>query len=268
MRNGVEYPADIERGLNRQLNFGLSRLGGFLAAFFPSLIFVEQDLGQFGVERMAGTRGHDVRLQRDAEQCDVADDIEDLVAHEFVGETERLFRDDLVTLDHDGAIERTTLDLAQLDELLDILVDGKGARRRHLRDVDIGIDGQREMLGMNAAIIRTRAGNLQAIKGQRDDRGITPGNRDRLGEREILALRLLLHRFTLLDKFHELPGRAVHDRRFTRIHFNKDVVDTAAAQGAQHMLDRMDFGMALLDGRSPHEVGDQIDPGFDLRVPV
>ena len=99
----LEDALDIERRLTRLRGPGGGGL--LLRTLLPFLQLLKEDLRELGVDRMAGARGDDVRLERHAEQENVADDIEDLVADELVLEAQRLLRDDLVALDDDGAVE-------------------------------------------------------------------------------------------------------------------------------------------------------------------
>jgi len=68
---------------------------------------------------------HNVRLKRFSEQGNVADDIENLVAHKFVWKPERLLGQNLISLDNDSRVEAAALNLAHLQKRLDVLVDGK-----------------------------------------------------------------------------------------------------------------------------------------------
>ena len=78
----------------------------------------------------------------------------------------------------------------------------------------------------------------------------------------------MLHRLSLLDQLHELPGGAVHDRGLAGVHLDQEVVDPAATEGTEDMLDSVDLGVSLLDGGGAHQVRDQVDPGLDLGVAV
>ena len=219
---------------------------------------------------MPGTDRDDMGMERPAEQQDVADDIQNLVTNKFVGKAERLFRDDLVPLQNDGAIETPTLDLAHLDQLLDILIDRERPGRRDLGRVDFRIDRDRKVLGMDAAIVGRGAGDLQLIGRQGDERRIAARDRNRLLEFEIFTILVLLDRFALDDEIHVWPGRAVHDRRFARIHLDHHIVDRIPVQRTEHMLHRMDLGMARRDGGAPHQVGNLTDmrPYFGRPVQI
>ena len=57
----------------------------------------------------------------------------------FILKAERLLRDYLVTLNHDGTIETAPLDLTELEQLFDIFVNRKCACGGDLSDIGLGI---------------------------------------------------------------------------------------------------------------------------------
>ena len=161
MRNRVENPTDIERGLRGLHRHRLSLL--FRLTLFAILQFLEECFRQFGIDRVTGSRRHDMRLQRHPEQHHVAPDIENLMPHEFILKSQRLLRENLVAFDDHRAIERTALDLTEFQQFFDIFVDRKRAGGGDLRDIGIRINRQRKMLGMNPTIVGRRAGNFQFV---------------------------------------------------------------------------------------------------------
>ena len=120
------------------------------------------------------------------------------------------------------------------------------------------------MLGVDAAVVSRGAGDLQLVAGQRDDGGIAAGDRNRGVELEVLTVGVLLHRFALENEVNKRPRRAVEDRRFGGVHLDHDVVDAAAVERAEHVLDGVDLGVTRLDGGRAHEVRHQVDPRLDL----
>ena len=56
--------------------------------------------------------------------------------------------------------------LSRLEQFLDILVNGKGAGRRDLGYVALGVDFQRNVLSVDTAVVRAGAGDLEAVVGQ------------------------------------------------------------------------------------------------------
>jgi len=55
------------------------------------------------------------------------------------------------------------------------------------------------------------------------------------------------------------------DRRLGTRHLDEHVVDATASQCAEHMLDRLDFRVALLDRWWAHQIGDMLDPRTNFR---
>ena len=55
MRQRVENPADIERGLGGDINLGPRRLNRFFTTFLPGGIFLKKYFGQLRVNRMPRT---------------------------------------------------------------------------------------------------------------------------------------------------------------------------------------------------------------------
>lgn len=268
---GVEDLADVEgvaEGGLRGIDFlGRFRLGLGVLGLLPLLA---DGGGEAGVERVAWADGDDVGLEADAGEDDVADDIEDLVADEFILEAQRLLADDLVALEDDGRVERPALDEALFEEFFDVLVDGERAGRGDLRFVGLGIDVDREVLRVDAAVIRRGAGDAQAIEGQGDDRAAALVDRDRLREREDFAFVGLIDDARLMDERRERTRGAVDDRRFGGIEFDDGVVDAHAAERGEHVLDRVQLDGVGGDGRLALQVGDHFrdrpDLGFAEKV--
>ena len=77
--------------------------------------------------------GHDVADHRVADQGQVADRVEDLVADELVFEPERVVQHAGLA-EHDGIVERAAERQAVLPQHLDVLEEREGARRRQFFD--------------------------------------------------------------------------------------------------------------------------------------
>ena len=214
---------------------------------------------------MPGPRGDDVRLERQPEQHHVADDIENLVPDELVLKAQRLLGDDLVAANHNGAVQGTPTNFPELQQLLNVLVNREGSRRRDSRFIGLGIDGQRQILGMNAPVVRRRARNLEFVTRQRDDRGVSPRHRNGGVEFIINPFLVLFHRLALMDQIHERPGRAIHHRRLGCVHFHDGIVHPAAVKGAEHVFDRVNLHVTRLDRGRAHHVRDLIDPRAQFR---
>src|SRR5437762_8159343 len=82
----------------------------------------------------------------------VADNIDDLVTHEFIGKPQRFFAQDRVAPDHDRVFQTAAFDEVFVHERLDIFVINKGAGRCDLTLVDCRGDlGGAELCELSAA---------------------------------------------------------------------------------------------------------------------
>src|SRR3546814_14293393 len=71
----------------------------------------------------------EVADDRRADQVEVADRIEHLVAHEFVAEAQALGVEDLLAVHHDGVVQRAAAGEAHGAHLLDVLCERSEERR-------------------------------------------------------------------------------------------------------------------------------------------
>src|SRR5215218_7471288 len=78
---------------------------------------------------MAWFHGDDVAANARRKKREVADDIEDFVPDEFIGETERLLAQNRLASHDDGVLETATFDQVFFHERLDVFVENKRARR-------------------------------------------------------------------------------------------------------------------------------------------
>ena len=268
MGQGVEDLADVQgragggrRGFDLRAGgsgFGLGGLG-----FLPLLA---DGCGEAGVERVARADGDDVGLEANACEDDVADDIEDLVADELVLEAQRLLADNLVALEDDRGVERATLDEALLDEAFDVFVDRERAGRSDLRFVGLGIDVDCQVLRVDAAIIGRGARDAKAVERQGDDGATAFVDRDRVRERERLALGVLFDDSALVDERREGASRAIDDWRFGGVDLDDGVVHGHAAEGREYVLDGVQLDGVGRDGRLTLQFGDHLGHRADLRL--
>jgi hypothetical protein len=72
----------------------------------------------------------------------------------------------------------------------------------------------------------------------------------------------------LEDHVDERLGRSVQNRGFTRVDFDQHIVDAAAVQRTQHMLNLVDLRVAGRDRGVANQVGDQINARANLGLPT
>ena len=99
----------------------------------PRVALLEDLRGERGVQRVPAAVRDQVADHRGADQRQVADHVQDLVAHELVLEPQRVVQHARLA-DHDRVLERAAEREAVLPQHLDFLQEAEGARRRDLLD--------------------------------------------------------------------------------------------------------------------------------------
>ena len=113
VRDHVQDPADV----HHNASVALSGAG--------------EPAGQRDIALMARLGGHDVGLDPAADQCQVAQDVARLVAHELIGPAERA-ADQAVVGQYQGGLERGTQGEAAGPERIRLAQETEGARLRQL----------------------------------------------------------------------------------------------------------------------------------------
>ena len=117
--------------------------------------------GELGVGSVPGAHGDDMAEEGASDQGEVADDIENFVADEFVGEAERFFAQDGVVADDNGVFEAAAADEAFLHERLDVFVVDEGAGGGDVLFVGLGSDLEAEVLRVVAVGAGLGAGDAK-----------------------------------------------------------------------------------------------------------
>src|SRR5690242_13681176 len=150
---------------------------------------------QRGVVAVARLPRDDAAANRPAEQIEVADDVEDLVAHELVLEAQRRIHDALVA-DEDEVVEPAAGGEAHALERLDLLHEPERARRRDLaRERLRTVEAERVLLAADRRGVLEEIAHLEPVA--RLDRDALPGGvvgADRVAavDHELLHRRVLL----------------------------------------------------------------------------
>ncbi len=98
------------------------------------------------------------------EKSEIAEQIEDLVAHELVGEAQRAFRCDLVVLDDHGVARRAALDHPGVLQRLHVPMEDEGPRRRDLLRERLRGDLEAPVLGADeTVVVLDREGEPEAV---------------------------------------------------------------------------------------------------------
>ena len=114
---------------------------------------------------MAGPHGDDVAHDAASEEHEVADDVENLVPHKFVVETQRMLAEHGVAADDDGALQRAAFDQALLHQRGDVLIKNKSAGRGDFLFVILRGNLGGEKLGRASFRPHVGAGNAEFFVG-------------------------------------------------------------------------------------------------------
>ena len=137
---------------------------------------------------MARFDGDEVALERPAQQREIAQDVEHLVAHEFLRIAKRLIGQHRVVADDHCVLEAAALDEPVADEELDLLVETERARVRQVPLPGLGRHLEAVVLGETAFLVGAGAGDLEALVRKEGHHAIARLQFDRGGDGIGIAL--------------------------------------------------------------------------------
>ena len=271
-----------------------------LAGDFLLLVYLANFLDQLHMRRMARPARHHVSLDRYAEERQVPDEVEGLVADRFVVEPEPrspenpvraqdhfLFQPALVregfqflgfqlpVHDHHGIVEVPPLYKALIVQGLDLVEEAERPRRREFLDKLIGQRVHRRILRtQRRVLIIDHVCDAQLIRGKHDhvDALLLLGVDDRFLDFQEILRRALLLESRLLEDLHERHGTPVAHRRLVRVHLHEYVIDFQAVHGREHVFHLADLHLLCPDRRITEmidhvfDVGRDLDPLLDIRA--
>src|SRR5262249_42353344 len=178
---------------------------------------------------------------RIADQREVPDGVEDLVAHELVLEPERVVQHARLAED-DRIVERAAEREPALTEHLDFLQEPERPRRRDFLDERLVGDLHRPRLVADERVVEADAvGDLEVVRRIQRDPLVALAQRDRPQHLQILFRRRQFSDARLVeDEVHERRGAAVHDRHLGTVELDNDVVDAERRESSQQVLHGLD----------------------------
>ena len=201
----------------------------------PGGAVAEEALDEGGVHGVAGAFGDDAAPDAAAGEGEVADEVEDFVADELVGEAEVAVLD-LAAADDDGALVGGSADEAHVAEHGFVFAEAEGAGGGD----EVGVVPGFEVAGKGGvADGRGKVdGVVDGVAGagvDADELG-TFANFEGLEDADVLALAALELEAVSEDGFDVRAGGAVEDGNFEIVDFDDDVVDTEADEGREQVL--------------------------------
>ena len=219
-----------------------------------------------GVERMAGLACFDAAQKGEADQSEVADEVEGFVTAEFVGVAEGAVHNAVFGQD-DGVIERAAADEAHGAERLDIGFEAEGAGTGENLAEGVGIDEQFDLLladeGMGEIDV---AANAEFVGGIDADAAAVFDDFDGLENTEVAALAAKAAEAGLIEKLEERLGGAVENGNFNVVEVYKDVVDAIGIGGGEKMLGGGEEDALLHEAGRVADASDVVAVGFDGEI--
>ena len=181
------------------------------------------------------------------DQRQVANHVQNLVAHELVLEPQRIEHAGLA--EDDRVLERAAEREPALAQHLDFLQEAERPRRRDLVDEHVLVEVDRLLLMPEQRMIEAdRVADLEAIGRIEGDALVALLELHRPEDLDRLARRGELLHAGVLNQVDPRRRAAVHDRHFGLVQLDADVVDVEAAERRQQVLDGLDGRRA---GREP-----------------
>jgi hypothetical protein len=240
--------------------------GVFVGGDFPGGWVGEKAADKLGVEGMAGFAGFDAAEEGESDEGQVADEVESLVAAEFVGVAEGAVHDAVFGED-DGVIERAAADEAHGAERLNIGFEAKGARAGENLAEGFGIDEQFDLLLADLRMGEVNvAADAEFVGGIDADAAAVFDDFDGLEDAEVASFAAKATEASLIKQLEERFGRAVQDGDFDVVQVDEDVVDAVRIRGGEEMLGGGQEDALLHEAGGVADAGDVVAMGFDGEI--
>ena len=214
---------------------------------------------QRDIAAVAGPCRHHVSLNPGARERQVPHDIRRLVPHELVRPAQCAAVHHTALVEHDRVRRGCALDQAPRLQLRDLVRKTERARRREL-------DGEalrRHLVGARLPADQgmrplDRHSQAQHLRGGDDVGRILVRHRERRRDHQDRGLTADGGRLRSRERFKIRLDAAIEDGRLRPRQLDRQIVDRVRGDGGQHMLHRVDRGLAVPDRRPPVD-------GFDFR---
>src|SRR3954447_3261982 len=268
--DNTKRPGEDARSLRARmpalLRFGVSEHAARRQFFVLLGGGLEDLLHEAGVERVAGLRGADLADDRAADEREIAQQIEDLVADELVAEAE-VAADHAFVVEHDAVLDRAAAGEAGSAHLLDIAQEAKRAGRRDFLEETVVVEVELQRLPSDDRVAEIDLVlEDQAIRRRDADALLALDDLDRLLDPEDRDLGAEGADAGGVDEMHERQRAAVDDRDFRTVDLDVDVGDAAGHDRREEMLDGADRDVVFADGGRVVEGGGGCLEGGDAEA--
>src|SRR5690242_6662609 len=189
------------------------------------------------VHGVAGFFGDHVTEERLADEGQIANEVERLVAAALIDEAEAAGVENGLAIEADGVIERGAADQAHVAHLVELIFEAEGAGGSEFSGVffgrDFHIQGLTTYQGVREEYF---AGQQEAVRWKDADALASAFHRYRFANAEVTFSAARLADTGGSDEIHEGLAAAVKNRNFEVIDLDEGVVDAHAVEGAEKVL--------------------------------
>ena len=240
--------------------------GGFGSGFRPERWIGEKARDELGVKGVAGALGDDEAAERTADEREVADEIERLVAAEFVGETERAV-DDGVAGEDESVLVGTAADEAHLAHAVEIALEAEGAGGSEQMAEGIAIDVKIDVLAADGGMREVDgAPDAEFFSGINADAAAGIGDFEWLKNAEITPAAAEGTDAGAGEHLDEGLSGAVEDGNFDGVEVDETVVHAAGVKRGEQMLRGGDEHAFLHEAGGVTDASDVADVGLDGEI--
>jgi hypothetical protein len=215
---------------------------------------------------MAGLAGLDASKEGQADQSQVADEVEGFVATEFVRVAERTVHDPVFGED-DGVIQGAAADKAHGAKRLDIGFEAEGARTRENLSKRFGIHEHFDLLLADERVGKIHvAADTEFVCGIDANAAAVFDNFDRFEDAKVTALATKTAESSLIQELEERLCGTVKDGNLDVIQFDEDVVDAVGVGGGEKVFGGGEQNALLHKAGGVADAGDIVAVSFDGEI--
>ena len=233
------------------------RIGG---GDFPGGSVRKQTADELGMQRVTGLAGFDAAEEGKSDEGQVADQVESLVAAEFIGETERAVHDPIFR-EHNGVIERAAANQAHGAERLNVGLKAESAGTRKNSAEAFRVDGHFHFLLTDLRVGKIDvAANVKFVGGIDADAAAVIDDFDGLEDFKESAFAAEAADARLIEQLHERFGGTIENGDLDVIDVDVDVVNATRVRCGQKVFGGREQDALL------HKAGGIADAGYVVAV--
>lgn len=236
---------------------------------FPVIGEGDEFFEELEIRGMAGLIGDNMAVNRESDQREVADQIQYLMANEFIFEAETGAIQDTGVAEDDRVIGRTTPCKAVRPETFDVFEEPECSRRCDFHDKALfGQIDAHLLLAEKMMVELDPVRDASTLERQSRDFGVSVRERDGMGDPDERSFLALLRDAAAQDEVCQSNRAAVENGDFRAVDFDEHIVYPETGECGEQMLNGPYFCAVQPDRCRERRVGDRTDRGSDHAVLV